>query len=212
MMRMHLRFLAYIILAIASFNAWSGAYEDFFRAVNTDDASTVEKLLARGFDPNSVDERGHVGLFIAAREDSPKVFEVLLSHPQVQVDITNAAGETPAMMAALHGRAAWVGKLLQRGAQVNREGWSPLHYAACAADTAALDLLLQRGASTEVRSPNQTTPLMMAAMYGPEEAVEKLLAKGADPSARNVQQMTAADFAARVGRESLSKRLAALLR
>lgn len=211
-MRKYFRFVAYVILALASFSAWPGAYEDFFRAVNTDDASTVEKLLARGFDPNSVDERGHVGLFIAAREDSPRVFEVLLSHPRIQVDIANASGETPAMMAALHGRAAWVSKLLQHGAQVNREGWAPLHYAACAADTAALVLLLERGAATEARSPNQTTPLMMAAMYGPEEAVDKLLAKGADPAARNVQQLTAADFAARVGREGLTKRLAAFLR
>ncbi|MGC9163286.1 MAG: ankyrin repeat domain-containing protein, partial [Thiomonas sp.] len=37
--------------------ARADAYTDFFRAVNTDDVSTVRRLLALGFDPNAVDSK-----------------------------------------------------------------------------------------------------------------------------------------------------------
>ena len=34
--------------------AHAGAYEDFFRAVKVDDASTIQSLLRRGLDPNLI--------------------------------------------------------------------------------------------------------------------------------------------------------------
>ena len=37
---------------------------DFFRAVNVDNERTVKELLATGFDPNTVNENGQVGLFL----------------------------------------------------------------------------------------------------------------------------------------------------
>jgi ankyrin repeat protein len=103
-------------------------------------------------------------------------------------------------------------KLLDRGAQVDKTGWSPLHYAATGPDAAAVRLLLERGAAIEAASPNRTTPLMMAAQYGPEASVEALLQRGADAKARNDRGLNAADFARQAGRAALAARLDALSR
>ena len=73
----------------------AGSYEDFFRAVELDLDSTVSNLLARVFDPNSVSESGQVGLYLALRDDSPKVTAVLLAAPDLKVDVANPVGETP---------------------------------------------------------------------------------------------------------------------
>lgn len=195
-------------LALAATCAFGGAYEDFFRAVEIDDARTVSGLLARGFDPNAPDERGEVGLYLALRGDAPRVAAALLEHPAIQVDQANGAGETPLMMAALKGRLDWVPRLIARGAQLDREGWTPLHYAASGPEPKLVALLVERGARVDSLSPNRTTPLMMAARYGDERAVDVLLAAGADRKRRNDQGLDAAAFARDGGREALAARLA----
>jgi ankyrin repeat protein len=180
--------------------------------VNVDNAQGVTDLLARGFDPNSPSEQAQTALFLALRDGSPKVVAALLADPRTAIDAVNANGETPLMMAALRGQADWTVRLLERGAQLNRSGWTALHYAATGPGTAVVALLLGRGAALEAPSPNGTTPLMMAARYGPEETVDLLLARGASLNARNIQGLNAADFARLGGRDKLATRLAASAR
>jgi hypothetical protein len=36
----------------------AGAYEDFFKAVKSDNVRTIQALLQRGFDPNTVNPEG----------------------------------------------------------------------------------------------------------------------------------------------------------
>jgi ankyrin repeat protein len=211
-MKFLLRFLIYLLIAIGFSVANAGSYEDFFRAVNVDNANGVTDLLARGFDPNSPSEQGQTALYLALRDGSPKVVATLLADPRTAVDTANASGETPVMMAALRGHADWTERLLERGAQLNRSGWTALHYAATGPGTAVVALLLGRGAALEAPSPNGTTPLMMAARYGPEETVDLLRARGASLTARNLQGLNAADFARLGGREKLASRLAAAAR
>lgn len=179
----------------------------FFRAVGVDNARTVRSLLAAGFDPNTADPKGQRALYLAMRDESFQVAELLLPHTALMLDATNPADETALMMAALKGRLEWVQRLLDRGAQANRNGWTPLHYAASGPEPKVLALLLDRGAKIEAPSPNRTTALMMAARYGDERAVDLLLARGADPRARNDLGLNAADFAQRGGREGVAARL-----
>lgn len=185
------------------------ADEAFFRAVANDDAGTVSSMFLRGVDPNSVDAKGQLALNIALREGNTKVLAQLLAHPDLKVNLANAHGETPLMMAALKGEVDWMRKLLDRGAEVQREGWSPLHYAASGPGTAAVQLLLERGAALNARSPNGTTPLMMAAKYGAIDAARLLLERGADASLRNELDLDAAAFARQAGRERLAEQIAA---
>lgn len=208
----------YLIVLIGFGWAHAGAFEDFFQAVKNDDARAVQALLAQGFDPNSVDAKGQVPLYLALRDGSFKVCAALLDHPQTRFDQANAVGETPLMMAALRGQAEWAGRLIDRGARLDgvdkgeRPGWTALHYAAAGPDARTVALLLARGARVDVRAPNGTTPLMMAAQYGPEDAVRQLLEKGADPRLKNDQGLTAANFAVKGGREALATQLQAAAR
>ncbi|BEP87195.1 MULTISPECIES: ankyrin repeat domain-containing protein [Variovorax] len=190
----------YLVVMAASFAAHAGSFEDFFRAVRGDNASGVRTLLNRGFDPNTRDEHGQTGLMLALREPSPKVIQVLMESPQLNVDLANAKDETPLMLASIKGQQDLVVQLLKRDAAVNKTGWAPLHYAASSGQLSIMKLLLENHAFIDAQSPNGTTPLMMAAMYGSNDAVKLLLAEGADTAMKNQLGMTAVDFAVKANR------------
>lgn len=207
MMRKYFRLVAYLVVVMTTFWASADDAVDFFRAVNVDNDRAVKALLARGFDPNMPNPQGQVGLFLAMRDESPKVAFALLAHPAIRIDAPTAEGETAAMMAALRGNLEWTRMLLERGAALNRSGWAPLHYAASGPEVAVVRLLLERGAHIDAVSPNGTTALMMAARYGSFDSAELLLARGADTRLRNQRALSAADFARAAGREALALRL-----
>jgi len=209
-MTKYFKFVLYSLVAVA-ISSFAGSFEDFFIAVRNDHAGTVGKLLQRGFDPNARSEQGQLGLVLAMQEGSLKTAEVLLSHPTIQIDALNQAGESALMMAALKGEINGMRTLLARGAKVNQPGWSALHYAASGTEAAAaVRLLLEKGADVNAASPNGSTPLMMAAQYGSEDNVKLLLAGGADPTRRIQRELKASDFARLAGREKLATALAKL--
>jgi ankyrin repeat protein len=183
--------------------------DDFFHAIEVDDAHGLARMLGLGLDPNLRDAKGQVALFVALRGQSLKAAKTLWEARGVELDAKNGADETPLMMAALRGEVDAATALVERGAAVDKDGWTPLHYAATGGNVAIVRLLLAHGARIDARSPNGTTPLMMAARYGSEEAVEALLAAGADRSLRNEQGLDAVAFADASGREFLVKRLKA---
>lgn len=185
-----------------TFLSLAGSYEDFFKAVQFDDVRTVQSLLQRGFDPNTVNPAGHSGLMLAVREPSLKVAEVLAGWPQTKVEVRNDKDESPLMLAALKGHLALVKKLVERDADVNKTGWTALHYAASGGHTQVIDFLLENSAYIDAESPNGTTPLMMAAMYGSPESVKLLIQAGADLNVKNMVGMTALDFAVRADRQN----------
>jgi uncharacterized protein len=206
-MRKWIKQALYLIITTHVVFAVAGVYEDFFVAVKRNDGRTVGALLTRGFDPNTRDPQGEVALILALKGEDMAVAEALMSHPDTQVGLVNAVGESALMMAALRGQLEWCQRLLARGAPLNQAGWSPLHYAATGPDPKIVTLLLERGAIVDAESPDRSTPLMLAARYGKEESVKLLLARGADPKRRNDRGMTAADFARGGGRESLAVEL-----
>jgi ankyrin repeat protein len=192
-----LKKLLCLFALVACLSSHAGSFDDFFRAVRSDNASGVSSLLNRGFDPNTRNETGQTGLLLALREPSPRVIDVLLGFKKTDIDARNANDESPLMLASLRGDEALVRKLIARDAAVNKPGWTPLHYAATNGHIEIMKLLLENHAFIDAPSPNETTPLMMAAMYGSTPGVELLLAEGADPLQKNQQGMTAEDFARR---------------
>lgn len=48
--------------------------------------------------------------------------------------------------------------LLDHGAKVNKDGWSPLHYAAANGNEKIVKMLLDKDAFVDAVSPNATTP------------------------------------------------------
>ncbi|MBU0746510.1 MAG: ankyrin repeat domain-containing protein [Gammaproteobacteria bacterium] len=201
--------------AFIALPANAGAFEDFFIAIQRDDGDAITTLLRRGFDPNTRDPNGQVGLTLALQNGSLKAFAALMAARQVNVEARNAQDESPLMMAALKGNVDAVKVLLARDADVNKTGWAPLHYASSAGSpqhAQIISLLLERHAYIDAASPNGTTPLMMAAHYGSTEAVQLLLEEGADPTLKNQLGLTATDFAMRVGRTESAEKIAAAIR
>lgn len=173
----------------------AGTYDDFFKAVKLDDVQGVYALLNRGFDPNTSDEQGRPALLLALQVPSLKVAEALIRIRQTKVELRNDKDESPLMLAALRGERTLVELLIWRDADVNKTGWTPLHYAASGGHAAIAQILLDHSAYIDAESPNGTTPLMMAAMYGSPDVVQLLLAQGADRDLKNQLGMTALDFA-----------------
>lgn len=171
----------------------------FFRAIQLDDDRTVRAVLARGLDPNVTDpERGETGLILAMRYDAMKVAQLLLAQPQLKIDQAAPNGNTALMMAAFQKNKPAVLALLAKGAQINRPGWTALHYAAAAGDLGIMKLLLERHAYIDAASPTGMTPLMLAAREGMEDAVQLLLQEGADATLKDrAWGIDAAEFATR---------------
>lgn len=204
--------IVYLIVLSVTFPVSSGSYEDFFAAIKKDDAGVVTNLLKRGFDANTRDEKGLHGLHVALQEPSLKVAAVLMDWDKTTVESRNTADESPLMLASLKGLLSVVVKLIERGADVNKPGWAPLHYAATRGHLEVMNVLLENHAYIDAASPNGSTPLMMAAMYGTPSAVKLLLEAGADPLLKNVQGMTAIDFAQRDKRLDSAEIIAAFVR
>jgi ankyrin repeat protein len=148
----------------------------------------------------------------ALREPSLKSAEVLIDWPKTNVNALNSKGESALMLAVLKDHQALAEKLIKKGADVNKTGWTPLHYAATHGHLALISLLLENNAYIDAESPNGTTPLMMAAMYGTPEAVKLLLQEGADPQLKNQQGLTAVQFAQRGNRPDAVEAIAAAIR
>lgn len=197
MLRKYLRFLVFAVVTAWFFSAHAGSFADFFRSVRQDDVQAVQALLQRGFDPNTIDEKGLTGLFIALRDEYPKVARLLAGWPATQPEFRSPDGESTLMMACLRGNEDIARLLVERGADVNKPGWTPLHYAATGGHAAIAAFLLDQNAYIDADAPNGNTPLMMAALYGNAETVKLLLDAGADASLRNRLGMSALDLARR---------------
>ena len=191
----YFKYIVYLYVFIGFNFALSSSYDDFFKAIEFDEAPTVQQLLIRGFDPNTPSPDLQTPLILAIQKGSERVAQVLVTHPQLQVNRPNPNDETPLMLAALKGREALVLALLKREADVNRPGWTALHYAATGGHANIVRALLEQHAYIDAESPNGTTPLMMAAYYGTPEVTKLLLEEGADTLVRNHLGLTALDFA-----------------
>lgn len=170
--------------------------DDWFIAIQNDYTGKVEDMLKAGFDPNTVEtQRGDTGLILAMREDSNRVFDLLLADKRTKLDISAFNGDNALMIACYKGNEQAVLKLLKKGAKVDKNGWTPLHYAAANGNNNIVKMLLARDAFVNAASPNGTTPVMMAAEAGHIYTVKLLYDNGADLTIRNQQKLSAIDFA-----------------
>jgi ankyrin repeat protein len=212
MLRNYFRYFLYLYVFIGFSVCQGGSYEDYFIAIKQDNADFVRLLLERGFDPNTLNSEGENGLILALREPSLKVVSVLVSNPRTNVEFRTLQDESPLMLASLKGLMDVCERLIERDADVNKPGWTPLHYAATVGSEAVTRLLLEHHAYIDAASPNGSTPLMMAAMYGNQSTVKVLLGAGADPVLKNTLGLTAIDFAMKANKSDSANLISAAIR
>lgn len=180
--------------SVTQFNQYQA--ESFLNSVKMNDVKAVKKALGDGVSPNSMDSQGNSALALAITEKSLDVIKVLVDTPSIDLERPNLAGETPVMMLAYNDMYDLLVYLVdKRDVEINKPGWTALHYAATNGHVRVASYLLDKHAYIDALSPNGTTPLMMAARGGHIHVVKLLLDRGADLSKRNGMKMTAIEFA-----------------
>lgn len=196
---------ALMVGLLTTFAAGAATVDDLFRAASIDDLRDVRRLVQqRDVDPRALGTQGDTLLIAAIRADAARVADFLIADPSTDLDATNVSGETAMMIAAYRKRRDLVEKLIARGAEVNRTGWTALHYAASVDAGDIVALLLDRSAYIDAESPNKTTPLMMAARGGYDELAHRLVEAGADPTPVNERDLSASGFARRANAGQLA--------
>ncbi|NBX60947.1 MAG: ankyrin repeat domain-containing protein [Betaproteobacteria bacterium] len=134
------RVVSLIVGLCCSVTAWAGSYEDFFSAIEFDRPDTIQQLLDRGFDPNTVNEKG-TGAEVSKKGWTPLHYAATKGHVQMMrllmendayLDAESPNGTTPLMMAARYGTPAAVKLLLEEGADPrieNKLGLNALEFA-----------------------------------------------------------------------------------
>lgn len=191
--------------------AQAAAPDAWWNALARDDTADVSSMLLRHVDPNSVDDKtGLPALMYAIRKGSWKTYDILSTTPGIQIDAPNRLDETALMYLSLLGETQRAQALIAAGAQVNRLGWTPLHYAASKGRNKTLQMLIEQHAIVNAPGPDGTTPLMMAALHGSESTVRLLLENGADATMFNLKHQSAVDWA-KIGKHTkLAQKIEAL--
>ena len=183
-------------LLLSACATWGDDAADLNLAVSRNESTALARMLERGVDPNLKEPlRGETPLMEAIRENAMRSLQVLLDHPKIDIEAAANNGDTALMIASFTRNTAAVKALLAHGAEVNRHGWTPLHYAAAVGDVEIVQLLLDKSAYVDAESPNKTTPLMMAARGGQTNVAKVLIEAGADVALKNDQGLNAVDFA-----------------
>lgn len=180
--------------------------DEFFKAVSAGDTKAVAGFLDLGLDPNTTDRDGHTVLMTAARLGHRELVELLIARKAAVVR-RSPKGDTALMFASLKGHVGIAELLLEHGAQVNHDGWTPLHYAAFEGRAEVIKFLLGKGAEIDARAPNGYTALMLAARGGHLEAARQLLYADPDLSAKGQDGETALAIAKGRKAEELVKLL-----
>lgn len=205
-MRYVLQVIVVTLLSVFSTAPLSQSMEDMLRAVENGEIKTVSGWLDRGLDVNTTDKLGNTILMLATRFGHRDMVTMLIER-KAQVQRRSPAGDSALMMASLRGDVAMMDVLVKAGAEINHDGWTPLHYAAFEGSAEAARYLLSKGAEKNAVAPNGYTPLMIAARNGKAEAAKVLLYEDPDVNFRT----ESGDTALKIARERGMRELVGLL-
>ncbi len=163
-----------MIMVLSAGVAHGQALEDSLRAALEGDLVTLQKLLERGSSPDTTDAEGNTLMMLAARNGHLKVVEYLFAN-KASISRRSRVGDTALMAASLKGEIPVAQFLLDKGAELDPQGWTPLHYAAFEGRTEMATFLLKRGANKDAIAPNLYTPLMVAIRGGHVDAARAIL-------------------------------------
>lgn len=181
----------------------AGAYDDIIAAANNGEASVVLRLIKRGMDVNTADSTGNTLLMLAVRDGHLPLMEALLVN-RANLNRRNQFGDSALMLGALKARLETVRRLIDLGADLNPDGWTPLHYAIFGGSKEVTAFLIAKGAKLDARAPNGQTPLMVAVKLGTLDFVQQLIDADADMDLTDYEGLSALGLALKLGHEDIA--------
>ena len=200
---------AIVILAmiIANSGAYAQTYDELLQAAQLGDTKSVERLLDRGLDPNTADAKGNTILMIASRLGYRDLVWSLIRR-KASVRKRSPFGDTALMMASLRGDREIARMLVEfGGAELNHDGWAPIHYAAFENHAEVIRYLVAKGADKDALAPNGYNALMFAARGGHLEAAKALLYEDANVRVKGPAGETALQIALKRNHAELAELL-----
>jgi ankyrin repeat protein len=177
-------------------NVHAAVYDEMMSAVKLGDRGTVIDLLNRGMDVNTSDIEGNTLLMLAVRENHPELVDLFIQQ-RAKINARNMHGDSALRLAAYQGQLSLVKRLVEAGAQLEMEGWTPLIYATFNGHAEVVEYLLSKGADINAVSESGMTALMAAARGGYADLAKRLVALGADIDLKDTNGRTALDWATR---------------
>ncbi len=185
---------------------------ELFLAVEGNDAREIDKLIARGFDPDARNSAGVSPLLLAVERGYAEIVDLLMKRG-ARIDGPGPGGVTPLLLAFAYHRPELAATFLARGADVNlanASGTTPLMAAGTGGYADLVEFLLAHGARIDTKDSEGHGPLHRAC--GHPRIIESLLARGVDINARDPEGFTVLSFALMSVRDpGLRKEIAILL-
>lgn len=174
------------------------------------DAHVRALLLGRAVGIDALDKNGQTALHYAIEHEPMEVFLKLLKKTK-NLNVKDSRDNTPLMLAASLGKAAYVRALLMAGANVEAQDLqgttTALHIVACLEQhPETLEALCHKIKDINIKNQNGETPLHIAAENDNIEGVRILLNAEADVEAQDRKGATPLFHAASVRFERQSKR------
>lgn len=148
---------------------------DLVREAAQGHTATVQTLLSKGTDANTVDRDGKTALMLAAFEGHTSTVQLLLANG-VQVNSTDKDGSTALMLAASRGHTDVLQALLTKGADVNAQnsgGQTALMLAIVGGHGKVAQALLAKGADRDLKNRAGHTAITLAQARGATHLLEQ---------------------------------------
>lgn len=171
-------------------------------AVINDASAVVRLLLEHGASVDQSNPEGETALMVAARQGSTAIARMLLEHGAEINATEDWGGQSPLMWATAQQQTGMMRLLIENGADIdakgkarywdrritseprpkdmNKGGFSPLHYAARQGCNECVAILAEAGADLDTIDPDRVTPLNLALINQHFDTAAALIKAGAD--------------------------------